>query len=222
MDVSQFTREEFPKLRNIPVFTADGEKIGQVGDAYYDEESERLECVAVAGDAIGFSKRVVPVRGARLEDDGLHLPYGREAITGAPDVDDVDEERYRDVSDYYRDHDAEVVRSEEEVKVGTRPVEAGKVRLKKWVETEPVEMDVELKHETARVTREQIDRPVGDADFSEEEVEVPLHAEEAVVQKQAVAKERVGVKKDVETDRERVREEVRKEHVEVDDDRDAS
>jgi stress response protein YsnF len=48
---------------------------------------------------------------------------------------------------------------------------------------------------------------------------VPLHREEAVVQKQAVAKERVGVEKDVDVETERVRDEVRKERVDVDEDR---
>jgi uncharacterized protein (TIGR02271 family) len=224
MDVAEFTREEFPKLRNIPVYTADGEKVGHVGDAYYDEETERLECVAVAADGLGVAKRVIPVRGARVEDDGLHLPYGRESITNAPDADDdLDEDRYRSVSDYYRDREEEasVTRKEEELQVGKRPVEAGKVRVRKWVEEEPVELDVELRRETAKVTREQIDEPVSAADFREEEVEVPLHEEEAVVAKQTVAKERISVEKEVEHDRERIRDQVKKERVDVDD-RDAS
>jgi uncharacterized protein (TIGR02271 family) len=80
-------------------------------------------------------------------------------------------------------------------------------------------MDVDLKRETARVTREPIDEPASGHSFSEEEVEVPLRSEEAVVQKQAVAKERIGVEKDVETEQRTISDEVRKERVDVDDDR---
>ena len=115
-----------------------------------------------------------------------------------------------------------MTRSEEELQVGTRQTEAGSVRLRKWVETEPVALDVELQRETARVVREDLDQPVArdDAAFAEEEVEVPLRAEQAVTSKQTVAKERVGVEKDVETTTETVADEVRKERVEVEGDAD--
>jgi stress response protein YsnF len=55
-------------------------------------------------------------------------------------------------------------------------------------------------------------------EFSEEEVEVPLRQEKPVVQKQTVAKERVGLEKDVKTEKETVRDELKKEHVEVEGD----
>ena len=112
----------------------------------------------------------------------------------------------------------QVVRSEEELVVGKRETEAGRARLSKWVETEPVTADVELKHERARVTREPIDEPVSGSDIGEQEIEVPLRSEEAVVQKETVAKERIGLEKDVETERETVADEVRKERVDVEGD----
>jgi uncharacterized protein (TIGR02271 family) len=110
---------------------------------------------------------------------------------------------------------ATVTRSEEELRVGTRGVEAGRARLRKWVETEPVETDVELRRETAHVTRQPIDQPVSGAEIGEEEIEVPLRAEEAVAQKQTVAKERIRLEKDVESERKTVSDEVRKERVDV-------
>ena len=96
------------------------------------------------------------------------------------------------------------------------------MRLHKWVETEPVAMDVDLRQETARVTREPVNEPAGDAEIGDEEIDVPLRGERAVVQKQTVAKERVGIEKGVETDRQTVQDEVRKERVEVDGDVDAA
>lgn len=112
--------------------------------------------------------------------------------------------------------EGDVVRSEEELQVGKRGVETGRARLRKWVETEPVEMDVELQRETARVTREPIDEPVSGGQLGEEEVEVPLRVEEPVVEKQTVARERVGLEKDVEMETETVSEDVRKERVDID------
>ncbi len=179
---------------------------------------------------------LVPVRGAQASGDGLTVAFPKEYVKDSPDIDEdeISPECEADLTAYYfggrtsdaaaaTDADAEqsVTRSEEELEVGTRPVEAGTARLRKWVETEPVALDVELRHEVARVTREPVDEPVGEHDFDEQEIEVPLHAEKPVVQKQAVAKERVGLETSVQSETETVRDEVRKEHVEVEGDVDS-
>ena len=217
--IETLTIDDIPTLRNIPVYAGDGEEIGHVGDVYYDEAAGRVECVGIAGDAVGFRRVMVPVQGATLADDGLHLGYGRDRLDTSPefDDDDFDDERYAELRRHY-DDEGSVTRSEEELAVGKREVDAGSARLRKWVETEPVSVDVQLQRETARVTREQLDEPVGDHDFQEEEIEVPMHAERPVVQKQAVAKERVGIEKDVTTETKTVTDEVRKERVEVEGD----
>ena len=111
-----------------------------------------------------------------------------------------------------------VVRHEEELRVGKREAEVGRARLRKWVETEPVSTDVTLERERARVTREPVDERVSGAEIGEEEVEVGLREEQAVVEKETVAKERIGLEKDVETEVETVRDEVRKERVDVEGD----
>ena len=86
------------------------------------------------------------------------------------------------------------------------------------METEPVETDVELRRETARMTREPIDQPVSGADIGDQEIDVPLRSEEPVVQKETVAKERIGLEKDVDVEHETVSDEVRKELVDVEGD----
>lgn len=111
-----------------------------------------------------------------------------------------------------------VGRSEEELRVGKREVNAGRVRLRKWVETEPVTEDVALRRETARVERHQVDRPTSGAEIGEEEAEMRLHGEEPVVDKETVEKERIDVHRQEEIDREQVRDEVRRERVEVEED----
>jgi uncharacterized protein (TIGR02271 family) len=181
------------------------------------------------------------VQGADLRDDGLYVRFSKSQVKDSPDVkadDEISEETERQLYTYYGieyserrsdtvlpergaptetrgAREGQVTRSEEELAVGKRDVEVGRARLRKWVEREPVEADVELRRETARVTRERVDQPVSGAEIGEDEVEVGLRSEEPVVQKQTVAKERVGLEKDVETDVETVRDEVRKERVEV-------
>jgi uncharacterized protein (TIGR02271 family) len=122
-----------------------------------------------------------------------------------------------------RDDDA-MTRSEEELRVGTAERERGRVRLKKYVVTEDVQQTVPVRREEVRVEREPIsdenvDEATSGADISEAEHEVTLKEEEPVVEKRAVPKERVRLDKDVETDEEQVSEQVRKERVEVEDDR---
>ena len=114
--------------------------------------------------------------------------------------------------------EASVIRSEEELKIGKRPVETGRVRLVKWVEIEPVTEAVELRQETATIEREPLDRPASGGDIGDEEIEVPLLAEEVVMSKETIAKEKISVRKDVTARTEVVAEEVRKEQVAIEED----
>ena len=97
--------------------------------------------------------------------------------------------------------DDAMTRSEEELTSAPPERETGKARLRKYVVTEDVEKTVPVRREEVRVEREPItDANVDDATegpaISEEEHEVTLHAEEAVVEKRAVPKERVRLDKD--------------------------
>jgi uncharacterized protein (TIGR02271 family) len=118
--------------------------------------------------------------------------------------------------------DDAMTRSEEELRVGTRRTETGRARLRKYVVTEDVTRTVPVSREEVRIEREPItdanrDQAMSGADISEEEHEVVLHAEEPVVEKQTVAKERVRMSTEsVHEDRE-VSEQIRKEQIDTDD-----
>jgi uncharacterized protein (TIGR02271 family) len=118
--------------------------------------------------------------------------------------------------------DNAMTRSEEQLRVGTESVEAGRARLRKYVVSENVTQTVPVSHEEIRVEREPItDANVGNAldgpAISEEEHEVTLHAERAVVEKEAVPVERVRLDTQTVTEQETVSEQVRKEQIELDD-----
>ena len=147
-------------------------------------------------------------------EDRTEAPLGREA---------EDEARRAGTSGRGRkkrgtDEDA-MTRSEEELRVGTERRERGRARLRKYVTTEQVTQKVPVQREEARIEREPItdanvEPAMSGPEISEAEHEVTLHAEEPVVEKRAVPKERVRLDKDVETDEETVSEEVRKERIE--------
>jgi uncharacterized protein (TIGR02271 family) len=119
--------------------------------------------------------------------------------------------------------DDAMTRSEEQLRVGTETVEAGRARLRKYVVTENVTTTVPVSHEEVRIEREPItDANVGDAldgpAISEEEHEVVLHAERPVVAKEAVPVERVRLDTETVTEQETVSDSVRKEQIDTDTD----
>lgn len=117
------------------------------------------------------------------------------------------------------DNDNEIIRSEERLNVDKERVNAGDVRLRKYVvhDTETVEVPVE--REEVRVERQ----PITDADranytggtIGEDEASVTLHEERVVVSKETVPVEKIGLEKEVVRDTETVTEDVAKERIET-------
>jgi uncharacterized protein (TIGR02271 family) len=117
--------------------------------------------------------------------------------------------------------DDAMTRSEEQVSVGKERREAGRARLRKYVVTEEQTVRVPVEREEVRIEREPItEANRGDAlsgpAISEEEHEVVLHEERAVVDKEAVPVERVKLGKETVVEDQQVTEEVRKERIEAD------
>ena len=113
--------------------------------------------------------------------------------------------------------------SEEQVNVGTRAREAGRARLRKYVDTDTVTETVPVTRERAVLEREPItDANIGAAtsgpDISEEEHEVVLTEEVPVVEKEVRPVERVRLGTESVTEQQTVTEEVRKERVDADGD----
>ncbi len=111
---------------------------------------------------------------------------------------------------------------EEDVRIGKRAIDRGRVRVRSYVVERPVEENVTLHDERIDVERRAVDRPAGtvpDEAFRERTIEVTATGEEAVVQKDARVVEEVVVRKDAQERTETVRDTVRKTEVEVEDTR---
>jgi uncharacterized protein (TIGR02271 family) len=119
--------------------------------------------------------------------------------------------------------DDAMTRSEERLDVGTTSEEAGRARLRKYVTTEEETITVPVKKERAVIETEPIsgddrDQALSGPAISEEEHEVVLNEERAVVGKTTEPVERVRLDKETVTEEETVNEEVRKEHIEAEGD----
>ncbi|MCU1371878.1 MAG: uncharacterized protein JWO77_3072 [Ilumatobacteraceae bacterium] len=251
-DIQQSTWEEWI---GADVVDDSGTKIGSLTNIYMDRSTGQPEWLAVSTGMFGTKSSFVPISGAGADGDALRVPYAKDLVKDAPNVDEEDgylepdeEQRlYQHYGQSYEpwtdDHvdvaegdvggpghdtsgpstDSAMTRSEEELQVGTRSVEAGRVRLRKYVVTENVTTTVPVRKEKVRVEREPItDANIGDAldgpDISEEEHEVVLHEDQVVVGKETVPKERVRLDTDTVIEDQTVTDDVRKERIEVDDD----
>ena len=119
--------------------------------------------------------------------------------------------------------DNAMTRSEEELSVDKRRHEAGRARLRKWVETEHVQFTVPVQREVARVVTEPItdanrDRALDGPDITEDDHEIVLSEEEVVVDKNVVPKERVRLESETVTEQKQVAADLRKEHLDVEGD----
>ena len=258
------TQQDIRTWRGRTLVDSDGDKIGKVEDVYLDRRSGEPEWLAVKTGLFGSNVSFVPIHDSGSAGEDLQVPYTKDQVKDAPNIDpdgelSPEEERrlYRhyDRSDYDEwtadsedrteaelGHDADadatgtvgrdasgpttddaMTRSEEELDVGTQRRETGRARLRKYVVTENVQQTVPVQREEVRVEREPItdanaDRALDGPEISEEEHEVTLHAEEPVVEKRTVPKERVRLDKDVHTDEETVSEDVRQERIEAEGD----
>jgi uncharacterized protein (TIGR02271 family) len=243
MDTMQ--NERILQLRGEQLYDRDGDKIGTVEEIYLDAETGAPEWALVSTGMFGGKSTFVPIREATEAGGTLRVPFDKATVKDAPRIEpdgqlsrSEEAELYRHYGMEYsespsepargtvgsdvsgRETDDAMTRSEEELRVGTAERETGRVRLRKQVVTENVTQTVPVRREEIRVEREPItdanrDAATSGPDISEEEHEVVLHEEEAVLEKRAVPKERVRLDKDTVIDERTVSEDVRKEQVEV-------
>lgn len=214
------------KNRRTPIFSSDGHELGHVEDFFLDDETQVPEWVAVGTGFMRTKRVLVPVANAHVSADGLYVSYTKQQVEGTPDTDSdhISRETERRLYEHYElgkvgvsaEDELTVIRSEERVSVGTEATETGRVRLRKWVETEPVQTQVKAHRESARIEYEPVGLPVSGVELGEQEIDIPLLVQEPMLEKQVVAKERVRLRKAVETGHEQVSDEVREERIDVD------
>jgi len=137
--------------------------------------------------------------------DGLGTRYGA-----------WDKVRDRARAGFERGRDQRLTLAEEQLDVGKRQVNAGEAAIRKTVETEHVTKAVPVAHEEVTVERRPLSGDAAaarDVDIGEDEIRVPLSAEEVVVGKRAVPTEELVIKKRVVTEEKKVEADLRKERV---------
>ncbi len=174
------------ELEGRTVLDNQGNKVGTIDEVYIDPDTQRPQWGVIRNGILGRKGIFVPLVDATPEGGDLRLPFSRDKVTGAPEVDadgeiSVDEEAA--LAAHYglgystaesesgvltgrgepqatgepAGTDATMTRSEERIRVGTMRRPSELVRLRKRVVTKPVSETVRLQREEARVEREPID-----------------------------------------------------------------
>ncbi|MFD8685587.1 PRC and DUF2382 domain-containing protein [Streptomyces sp. NPDC059651] len=310
------------ELDGLTVYDTEGEKIGNVGRVYVDDNTGRPDWITVKTGLFGMKESFVPLAGARRVGSDLHISHPKDRVKEAPRVDadahlsvSEEEELYRHYglsrntkanlgdragaggttsadaptttgtgtmgaagagagaaagagamgaagtgrtadrttsagmagagtgtgTGRHRDTETsgtsrplvgagagaersaadlggkeELIRSEEQLHIGTEEYESGKARLHKYVVTENVTRTVPVSHEEVRVVREPLrpgEKAAGRTDITEQDVEVTLHAERATMRKETVPVERVRMETKKVTEQKEVSAELRKEQI---------
>ena len=143
--------------------------------------------------------------------------YGLGAVEGSEDQGGYGSYYGDEVAEHTGEEELRVQRSEEELRAGTREVEAGALNVRKRVRTDREQVSVPTRHEEVSVERVPVEGEASEAQIGDDEVSVPVVEEEVVVEKRPVVKEELRVRKDVVEDEQVVEEDVRREEVDIDD-----
>lgn len=234
------------QLQNATVYDIDGAEVGTVTQVYLDDDTSEPTFASVHTGRSADQSTWIPLSEATQTEHGLTVPFRRDAIQGAPDVEDdgsLTPEQEDRILAYYRaaaaegdgrrrdqsaesDDDAVILRNEE-VDVRTERRATGLIRLRKRTYTEMKTIEVPVTREELIVEREEIDPDSPEAlsgdtgrldDLADlQEGEVVIKVYEDVpVVGKRVTAERVHVDKNVVHGTETVTETVRQEDVEVD------
>jgi len=108
---------------------------------------------------------------------------------------------------------------DEELEVGTRPVDAGGMRVASHIVAEPVDRELLLREETVKVERHAVDRLLtateAEERFRDATLEMRATTEIPLVDKRAHVVEEVLLRKDVNERQQRIKDTVRRTEAEV-------
>ena len=74
-------------LLSATAYGSDGDKIGRIEQVFLDDNTEEVTFVTVNTGLFGTKESFVPVEGAQQDGDRLVLPYAKEVVKDAPNVD---------------------------------------------------------------------------------------------------------------------------------------
>ncbi|WP_246609430.1 PRC and DUF2382 domain-containing protein [Nonomuraea rhizosphaerae] len=78
---------EVRSLLGSRVIGADGEEIGKVGQVYISDHTGRPEWLTVRTGLFGLKQTFVPLMNSRRSNEGIYVPFDKDTIKHAPNID---------------------------------------------------------------------------------------------------------------------------------------
>jgi uncharacterized protein (TIGR02271 family) len=239
----KMTQEKITSLYGSTVQDSSGKKVGTVGQIWADAAGQP-NWVSVKTGLFGRRESMVPLDAMQTEKDHLSVPFDKEIIKNAPQVESDADQPLTDteVDELYAHYNLdpapqalneppaepqqkrtagakqEMTRSEERLRVGKETQSAGVARLRKYVVTEDAHTTVPIEHDEVRLEREPItdaNRGSANPGIGDAEREVALTAERPVVSKERVPVEKVRIAEDQVTEDWEIDEKLRSERIEA-------
>jgi uncharacterized protein (TIGR02271 family) len=221
-DVDFTVADNEPDIRGWTVVSMEGAEIGDVDDLIIDTDAMKVRYLELDADSAGQEDVCyVPIDAVDLDHDRKRVMLRQDLAAFRRRMpDDFSASIGRSTAAGSAAESRRLTRSEEEVHVGKREVQAGEVRIGKHVESEHRRENVDIMRDEVRVER----RPAtgaapGEIRGAGDEIRVPIVEEEVVVEKRPVVKEELIVSKERVRDTRPVDVEVRKEEFDIHDDR---
>lgn len=215
------TSEQSGNLLGARVYDSAGTPIGRVGEVYVNGPDRSPTWLLVVDDSVPAQTHLAPCDGADVTDAGVRLAVDGRLVAEAPaltrppnePITEADEAR---LVGHYRRSDA-MTRSEERVRVTTTTEVSGRVRIRRYIETEDVQITVPVRRE--RISIEHLPPAGDDAPSTGVGTELPeeiiLHEERVVILKEIVATERIRLSREVVTEEVTVETPLRHERIEL-------
>jgi len=80
------SRDSVQTLIGGTAYSTDGAKIGSIGTVYLDNASGEPAWVTVKTGLFGSNESFVPLEQAELSEDGIRVPYDKERVKNAPNI----------------------------------------------------------------------------------------------------------------------------------------
>ncbi|AZM57083.1 photosystem reaction center subunit H [Streptomyces sp. WAC 01529] len=121
------TREQIPTVLDHPVHDAEGSKIGDAKHVFLDDVTGRPAWVSVKTGLFGTSESFVPIQDATMVEDHLEVPYAKDKVKDAPNV-DVDSGGHLSEDEEHRLYEHYGIAWDEAWQQANRPGEGGWAR----------------------------------------------------------------------------------------------
>jgi uncharacterized protein (TIGR02271 family) len=80
-------QEQLRQLTGATAYDRDGDKLGRIGQVYFDDNTDQPKWITVNTGLFGMGESFVPLQGAQFGGDRVTLAYDKATIKDAPNVD---------------------------------------------------------------------------------------------------------------------------------------